>query len=47
MNRPSAAVALVGERAWLALPQRALRLVAAVLFLLAGAVLALGALRLV
>jgi putative Ca2+/H+ antiporter (TMEM165/GDT1 family) len=42
-----APAALLGERAWLALPQLAFRRVAAALFLLAGVGLALSALRLV
>ncbi|WP_375403218.1 TMEM165/GDT1 family protein [uncultured Sphingomonas sp.] len=41
-----APAALIGERAWTALPQLAARRVAAVLFLATGAALALSALRL-
>lgn len=42
-----AAAALLGEAAWLRLPLTALRRAAGTLFLLAGIILALGALRLV
>lgn len=42
-----AAAAMLGERGWLALPLRRVRLVVAALFLLAGAVLALDALALI
>ena len=39
--------ALMGERAWTALPQLAVRRIAAALFLLTGAALAFSALRLI
>ena len=42
-----APAALLGERAWTALPQLAVRRIAAAMFLVTGAVLALSALRLV
>jgi Ca2+/H+ antiporter, TMEM165/GDT1 family len=42
-----AAAMTLGERGWCALPLRALRMGAGALFLLAGAALALGALRLI